>query len=92
MNARIPYLYEHLRKTESKKFYPTDIEIDEVTTRATLSTGISPPTKKIFHLPQDTKVYKTRGFNSDGFGATALSNHPTTGWLSCIFFLAIRNS
>ena len=45
IHVRKPYPYEHLRKTE-----PADLEIHEVTTGASLSTGTSPTTKSIAPL------------------------------------------
>jgi hypothetical protein len=46
MNAYTSYLYDHLRKIVSKKLYPADLEIDEVTTYTSPSTGTSPFTEK----------------------------------------------
>jgi hypothetical protein len=42
IHVRKPYSYEHLRKT-----VPAHLEIDEVTTSTSLSTGTSPTTKSI---------------------------------------------
>ena len=44
-HVRKSYPYEHLRRTE-----PADLEIHEVTTYASLSTGTSPTTKSIAPL------------------------------------------
>jgi hypothetical protein len=42
----ILYRYELLRETAFKKFYPTGLEIDEVITDASPSTGTPPPTEE----------------------------------------------
>jgi hypothetical protein len=57
MNARIFDLYEHLRKMESEKFNPTDIEID-VITRASLSTEMLSPTEKYSTFHKTPKYIK----------------------------------
>jgi hypothetical protein len=48
-HAHIPYPYDHLRITE-----PTDLEVDEVTTGASLLTGTSPTTERI--APDNSRI------------------------------------
>jgi hypothetical protein len=70
-----PYLYEHLRRTET-----TYLEVDEVTTGASLLTDTSPTTESIAPLNPDKCKHQCQVFKRPNHQSHALFAHRAWFW------------
>jgi hypothetical protein len=83
IHVRKPYPYKHLRRTE-----PADHEIHEVTSGASMSTGMSPTTKSItpfnpgINLGKCEHLYQVEDLNPSG-QVPPQGTQPADLWLVC---------